>query len=201
MGSTFLLNGPNIKGGTMRYFSYILTLVMGFALGIALFSEDTNVESPEVVIKMIPEAPELNPEIMCLARNIYFEARNESAFGQLAVASVTLNRVDSTKFPNTICEVVHQAKYSKWWAEAHGKKVPVRNQCQFSWYCDGKSDKIFDHKIYEKIYKLAEVAYNTDIDITDGATHYHADYVNPSWASHMKTVAKVDTHIFYKMPQ
>ena len=188
----------------MKLISYTLTLAIGFALGISLFSEDANVEAPETAIELIPaptkfEAPELNHEIICLARNIYFEARNESVYGQLAVASVTLNRVNSAKFPNTVCEVVHQAKYSKWWAEAHGRKVPIKHKCQFSWFCDGKSDEIYDHKTYEKIYNLAEIAYNTDIDITEGATHYHADYVNPDWAAYMKTVAKVDTHIFYKM--
>jgi hypothetical protein len=94
-------------------------------------------------------------ETECLATNIYFEARGESVEGQKAVAFVTLNRVESDKFPNDICSVVYQAKHSRWWAEHRDRLVPIRNQCQFSWYCDGKSDAIRNSYDYKRLYTLA----------------------------------------------
>ncbi len=78
-------------------------------------------------------------EAICLATNIYHEARGESYAGKVAVANVTMNRVTSPKFPNTICDVVYQAQTKENWK---GNTVPKRNKCQFSWYCDGKSDDI-----------------------------------------------------------
>jgi len=189
----------------MRIISYILTLTLGLIAGTSLFEKEPNdVKTIEVELKLTPvvivesKPIALESEIICLARNIYFEARSESITGQTAVASVTLNRVKSNKFPNTICEVVHQAKYSRWWKENHNKDVPVRNKCQFSWYCDGKPDKVYDHNAYKDIYTLAEYMYNEQIDSTDGATHYHANYVSPAWSSQMTMVGVADTHIFYK---
>ena len=78
----------------------------------------------------------------CLADNMYFEARNQSWRGIVAVGMVTLNRVNDKRFPEILCEVVKQGPISKWWLEQKGKIVPIRHKCQFSWYCDGKSDKI-----------------------------------------------------------
>lgn len=122
-----------------------------------------------------------SPEIKCLADNIYFESSNQSEVGQIAVANVTMNRMYSKHFPNTICDVVWEPK-------------------QFSWTHDGKSDVPSDAAKYASIYNLAELVYNHDIpDVTEGATFYHADYVNPPWASAMdEKVAKIDNHIFYR---
>ena len=73
-------------------------------------------------------------EIECMAKNIYFEAAIESTAGQLAVAQVTLNRVKSKHYPNTVCEVVYEGPH-------HASGHPKRDRCQFSWYCDGKMMK------------------------------------------------------------
>ena len=72
----------------------------------------------------------------CLAKNIYFEAKNQPLIGQLAVAIVVMNRVEDHRFPDTVCEVVQQGPTLAW-----TENFPVKNKCQFSWYCDGKSDK------------------------------------------------------------
>ena len=122
-------------------------------------------------------AQEATKQHECLARNIYFEARNEPFAGQFAVAMVTLNRVYDKQFPNSICEVVYQGIH---WASGH----PKRNRCQFSWYCDGKSDVPKNEKAWKKAQEYAYlVLYNRiAIDVTEGATHYHATYVKPSWA-------------------
>jgi len=74
-------------------------------------------------------------QLTCLAKNIYFEARNEPFAGQFAVALVTLNRVNDTAFPDTICKVVYQGIHTT-------DGFPKRDRCQFSWYCDGASDNL-----------------------------------------------------------
>lgn len=127
-------------------------------------------------------------DVKWLAKNVYFEARNQPVAGQIAVIMVTLNRVRSRAFPSTIKEVVTQG----------GTKL---NKCQFSWYCDGKPDIIEDRKAYREAEKLVmEVLGATKFvrDITSGAIFYHADYVKPHWAKHKKRIVKIDKHIFYR---
>ena len=123
--------------------------------------------------------------LQCLAKNIYFEGRNQPWIGQVAIAQVTLNRVKSAAFPSTICEVVKQKK---------------RNICQFSWYCDGKSDQPKDVKDYDKATDVAIQVYSGTIpDVTEGSLWYHATYIRrPFWAYSMKEMVRINEHIFYK---
>ena len=137
----------------------------------------------------------VNPQVACLAQNIYHEARNETTAGMLAVADVTMNRVEAEEFPNTVCEVVYEAPH--YVSKKDGKRYPYRHRCQFSWYCDGKPDTVNNTKKYQAIYILSLYAMESKMDLTDGALFYHADYVNPTWAERMKITAKIDTHIFY----
>jgi spore germination cell wall hydrolase CwlJ-like protein len=138
-------------------------------------------------------------ELTWLAKNVYFEARNQGVAGQLAVAMVTLNRVSDKRYPNTIREVVTQGLTRASWLS--GEQVPIKNKCQFSWYCDGKADTIADWKTFGKIKKLL-LTYmknrSTIIDITEGATHYHADYVMPDWAATKTKTIEIADHIFYR---
>ena len=133
-------------------------------------------------------------EVAWLTKNVYFEARNQGIGGQLAVAMVTINRVLDPRFPNTIEDVVTQAY-------TYRNGVPIRHKCQFSWYCDGKSDKINNWKSYNDIRRLV-VTYlqNRDIifDVTESAVFYHADYVNPSWAKVKEKTIEIEDHIFYR---
>ena len=147
---------------------------------------------PLVVIK--PSYEINNKELACLARNLYHESRSESDLGKLAVAMVVLNRVDSSAFPNNICDVIYQPS-----------RNPTRpKSCQFSWTCDGKPDDIKDMKQYEAILTLSkEILRGRDsiVNVIDGALYYHAVYVNPNWAKYFDKVARIDTHIFYKDKQ
>tara|TARA_R110000868_G_scaffold1081_5_gene8275 strand:+ start:73 stop:465 length:393 start_codon:yes stop_codon:yes gene_type:complete len=129
----------------------------------------------------------ISAALMCMALNVYHESRSENLNGQVAVANVTLNRVADSKWPNDVCSVVEQG-YSK------GK-----HKCQFSWYCDGKSDTPTNSVSWARAVLVAnDVMMGYIPDITEGATHYHAKYVNPYWAkSFTKTVA-IGSHIFYK---
>ena len=141
-------------------------------------------------------------EIACLAKNMYFEARNEGTAGVLAVTNVVLNRVQSDKYPNTICAVIEEAKISKWWLKEKGIKMPIKHQCQFSWFCDGKPDIIKNQYVYNQLYDLSKSIIDSNfknlMDITDGALWYHADYVHPKWAKSFEKTTKIGRHIFYR---
>ena len=132
--------------------------------------------------------------VECLAKNIYFEARNESLAGRMAVGQSTLNRVDSPHFPGNICDVVYQGI-------KHPNGLPKKNKCQYSWWCDGLPDTINNHNSWEESLELARYLTSQKdfiIDITEGAIFYHATYVNPTWAKSFRKTARIDTHIFYR---
>jgi len=132
--------------------------------------------------------------IVCLALNVYHEAKNQSLSGQIAVAEVVMNRVADSRYPNNVCDVVKQGLTYKW-----KPSVPIRNQCQFSWYCDGKSDVAKEKEAWEESLSVAKGVYYGYLDAyLEGATHYHAYYVNPSWAETKTYITRIDDHIFYR---
>jgi len=162
----------------------------------------TNQEAQALEQIVIEDIPYTDNQITCLADNIYHEARGQGKVGWLAVAFVTVNRMNDNRYPDTICGVVHQAPTRESWKK-NGKYYPIRNKCQFSWYCDGKADTIHNKKLYDDIYTFIHYImtpeYQIDyIDITDGATHYHADYVTPAWAETKTKTAEIGDHIFYR---
>ena len=137
-----------------------------------------------------------NNEIYCLAQNIYFESGNQPLAGKIAVTQVVLNRVNHPNYPSTACGVIYQAKMRTNWK---GVEVPVRNQCQFSWFCDGKSDDPVDSPTWLTSLNIARnVVQGAYGDITEGATHYHATSVHPYWADSLNETVIINDHIFYK---
>ena len=137
-----------------------------------------------------------NGERYCMAQNIYFEAANQSFAGKIAVGHVVINRVEDLQFPNDICGVIYQAKTKVNWK---GNVVPIRNQCQFSWYCDGLSDEPVDSVTWIKSLRIADLVLTGEYkDITEGALWYHADYIYPYWADELEEVTQIDNHRFYK---
>jgi len=136
---------------------------------------------------------------ICLALNTYHEAKNQSLVGQIATAQVVMNRVADDRYPNTICEVVKQGPHRPSW-ENPEKEYPVRHRCQFSWYCDGKSDIPKNEKAWRKAQDVAFLVYynKIDLDVTEGATHYHATYVKPAWARTKTRTTRIEKHIFYR---
>ena len=132
-------------------------------------------------------------EVECLALNIYHEARNQPLVGKLAVAEVTLNRVKDDRFPNNICGVVYQGYY-------YTNNNPIKHKCQFSWWCDGKSDRPRDKKAWEESMRLASYVQSglfDNIEVVNGSTHYHAVYVSPYWTKMKKKVKVIADHVFY----
>ena len=129
-------------------------------------------------------------EISCLVEALYFESRGESFSGQLAVGTVILNRVQHNRFPDTICEVVHAGHYKN----GH----PIKNRCSFSYYCDGKPERVED---LDAEARSADVAFflmeGGRLSGLNKSLHYHATYVNPKWNRDYKRLMQVGNHIFY----
>jgi spore germination cell wall hydrolase CwlJ-like protein len=137
--------------------------------------------------KVVAQRRVRQAEENCLARAVYFEARSESALGQMAVAKVILNRVKAPGYPKSICGVVYQGSHR-------------RNSCQFSFACDGQADDVRQPEAWAQSKHIAKRAIDGDKAVAakmQGALFYHADYVKPKWARSMRKVMKVGRHIFY----
>lgn len=131
-------------------------------------------------------AAEGDAEWKCLAEALYFEARGETVKGQFAVAEVIMNRVKSSRFPDTLCGVIRQGT---------GRKY----QCQFTYTCDGHKEVIREKRAYERVSKVARAVIDgTSGSLTDGATHYHTTAVSPKWARVYKRTTRIGVHIFYR---
>ncbi len=132
-------------------------------------------------------APDVRQEVECLALTIYFEARGEPDEGKIAVGHVVMNRASHPLFPHKVCEVVQQG----------GEKLRFR--CQFTWWCDGRSDQPREWRAWQRSKALARRIYwDYSEDPTAGALWYHADYVTPSWRNSLAPGPKIGRHIFYR---
>lgn len=132
-------------------------------------------------------------EIKCLALNIYHEARGEPESGQLAVATVTMNRVKSEKYPDDVCRVVYQ----RGWSSKLQRFISA-----FSWTDYDSVSQVIpkENEAWRNAYAIAEKVYreNQISDKTKDALFYHANYVTPAWASEKTKIAKIGRHIFYR---
>ncbi len=139
------------------------------------------------------ELEKLFPQVQCMALNVYYEARGSNLADKAAVADVVLNRVNDSRYPDTVCGVVKQGLQ-----DANGNML--RDKCQFSWYCDGKHDRPQDADRWVEAQSIAWniVEENKFRGITEGSTHYHATYVNPRWAKTLQLVGRIGAHIFYR---
>lgn len=125
-------------------------------------------------------------EDLCLAKAVYFEARGEPLIGQVAIAEVVLNRIVDSRYPNTACGVVFQNQHR-------------RHKCQFSFACDGQSDRPRHTRSWEKALKVVALVMDGERSgIAKRATHYHATYVTPRWSAHLSKLGQVGSHIFYR---
>ena len=139
------------------------------------------------------ELEKLFPQVQCMALNVYYEARGSNLADQAAVADVVMNRVNDSRYPDTICGVVKQGLQ-----DANGNMR--RNKCQFSWYCDGKHDRPQDEDRWAEAQMIAWNLVEEDKfrGITESAIHYHATYVKPRCASTLQLVGRIGAHIFYR---
>lgn len=123
----------------------------------------------------------------CLTEALYFEARGETLKGQFAVAEVIMNRVDSPRFPNSVCGVVNQGT---------GRK----HACQFSYTCDGLPEHVAEPAAWARVGKVAKAVITEQVphQLTSGATFYHTTAVSPRWARSFVNTAQIGVHMFYK---
>ena len=132
---------------------------------------------------------EVEQQLDCLALNIYHEARGEPSEGKLAVGHVVMNRVADRRFPGSVCAVVRQGGFKRRW------------RCQFTWWCDGRSDDPNELAAWEdSLYYARKVLWRATEDPTRGALWYHADHVAPAWRKQKVEGPKIGKHIFYTSP-
>ena len=115
----------------------------------------------------------------CLARNVYYEARGETAAGQYAVAEVTMNRKASPFYPKTVCEVVYQREAFSW-----TDSIDLETPAGPAWK---RAQKVAD-----------EVYYQRQPPTMSGVLHFHAVYVQPDWSKERRRVARIGRHVFYR---
>lgn len=131
-------------------------------------------------------APEGGAEWQCLTEALYFESRGESLEGQVAVAEVILNRVDSPLYPRTVCGVVKQRG---------------GGGCQFSYVCNGRTHRMREHDAADLAGRIARAMLDgAPRLLTDGATHFHTRSVRPRWAKRFAHTASIGAHVFYRQP-
>jgi spore germination cell wall hydrolase CwlJ-like protein len=171
-----------------KSFSGKAAIIVGCSVAALAAATPSSAESPVVKPSNVISISqiELNDEVNCLAQNIYFEARSEPVDGMLAVGHVVLNRVASKKFPDSVCKVVRQGGERR------------LNRCQFSWWCDGRSDEPRNKVSWNASRLIAWFVYNGQtVDPTGGALWYHAEYVKPYWRTAFVTGPQIGRHIFY----
>jgi len=156
-----------------------------------MLQEVTKDDLPNVINKFVtPDA------VKCMALNIYHEARSEPLVSKLAIADVVLNRTKDVRSPDTICAVVYESLQDT-------PGYIYNAKCQFSWYCDGKSDEPKENAAWQEALNLAK---NILVDsygrgISEGATHYHRyDIRPPAWTKNKEVVlvGRIGAHIFYR---
>jgi N-acetylmuramoyl-L-alanine amidase len=166
-------------------------IVLLSALSIGTTNPAHSQENTDVLWELVAAKEALDSELVkqlrCLAKNIYFEARGEPEKGKIAVAQVTVNRVNDPRFPDTVCEVVNQrTKDSR----------TNRIVCQFSWTC--KPIQRVDLELYYQSYEIAKrVLLNGErISNISNAVNFHSVRINPGWT--LTRVATVGNHVFYR---
>lgn len=167
-------------------------LLMGLVVGQARGGDETPISQGQ--------------ELYCMAEAIYFESGNQPFVGKMAVAEVILNRVQHIGYPDTVCDVVHQGPVRESWKTKQNPDLPdsdrmyypIKWKCQFTYYCDGKSDEITESETWEESLSAAYLMYDGRVTVAEGATHYHATYVKPHWASQLRKVVQIEDHVFYK---
>jgi N-acetylmuramoyl-L-alanine amidase len=163
--------------------------IRSLAIGIALMSLTGCLSHAPTVTKTArippPATPVNSNATHCLSLAMYWEARGEGRRGMMAVGSVVLNRVQSHQFPNSICSVVYEG----------GEKPP----CQFSWWCDGKSDRPRNRSQWLAAQDVSETLLsNASSDPTGGALFFHSASIRSPWHRTRDRTAKIGNHIFYR---
>ena len=153
-----------------------------------------------LVFSIFSLADNYDDQTICLAQNIYHEARGEIVEGQIAVSNVVINRVKSKQFPNDICSVVYQRNQIEI-IDRILKILRIPRLCQFSWVCDLRPNSIDDSASWKNIQTLAQkIVQGEHYDLTNGATHFYnpKKVPTPQWANVLTKTTVIGNHHFYK---
>jgi len=166
------------EGGLKSITRYLLAPVLaGLALAVAagpVWGQELELDGT------LP----LTDPLVCLARTIYFEAGGQSEAEMAAVGYVVMNRVKGSAFPDDVCAVIRQG----------GEAGP----CQFSWWCDGRSDIATDRTEYDRVVEVARgILAGTTKDPTNGANMFHNLGASPSWAKVAELRGQIGDQLFY----
>ena len=168
----------------------ISILVPGAVIWFAVINQlsDARAHAQYRLVAEVTPLVVVERELECMTRNIYYEAATEPVEGKLAVAQITMNRVASDRFPDSVCEVVYQKT-----------RFSDRTVCQFSWYCDGSAQR---RRVQESLWLESRAAAKKvmfegwRLPSLERSMFYHADYVNPRWR--LDRVVQIGRHIFYQ---
>lgn len=177
-----------VKVGLRRLLKVVL-IAFGLLIALKCIGYATDLRSASLGNDEIGRSGrDVQKQLQCMAKNIYWEAASEPFEGKVAVAQVTMNRMESGKFPVSVCGVVYQKNI-----------MYDRVVCQFSWFCEANN---VTKPIYPKIYKESEevakmvMLEGLRLPALKEAMYYHADYVHPKWDK--PKITQIGRHIFYK---
>ena len=177
---------------SLRIIMFALVTMLSVQMVTAVTEKRFVANTPEskiVISSLVSSVGDIDRQLRCLTRNVYFEAGNEPPEGKIAVAQITVNRLSDGRFGDDICAVVH-AKNS----------FTDRIMCQFSWLCDGSEKR---RTIKNEMWNESEVAAKKvllegfRLPSLGDALYFHATYVNPQWRN-LERVATIGNHVFYK---
>jgi spore germination cell wall hydrolase CwlJ-like protein len=184
-GTTPAVAAPAAQGSTTAMSERTRNLDAAMTPPAMVVTRENELEPRQIYAGLIkPE--NMAREQRCLAEVVYFEARSEAEDGRAAIAQVVLNRVKSGVYPGSVCGVVYQNRHRKL-------------ACQFTFACEGKPLRVTESEPWEAAVRIAREVYAGKIYIVEvgDATHYHADYVLPTWAKKLKKMDVIGRHIFY----
>jgi len=179
---------------SVQFIMYSMVAVLSISLVYSVVNQklkslnDLDFSSVSTIKEYRAELKDRERKLMCMTKNVYWEAASEPAEGKLAVAQVVMNRVESGKFPADPCQVIMQKNV-----------IYEKVLCQFSWYCEeNHKSKPVHQKLWNESMEASKMVLVDGFRIPElkDALYYHADYVNPQW--NKKKVTKIGRHIFYK---
>ncbi len=221
-----MLPNPNPLIRVLMFLSMVVVLLFYAAQSVAAEPTATLTSKAKLILEQQLDSSKVKhkfrSDVICLAENIYFEARAESVSGKAAVANVTKNRVQDKRWPDTYCAVVQQGPKRESWktkqhanlADADRVYYPRKHRCQFSWYCDGEADVIWANYNNGKLIEMNAKAWRDSMQVaiwtmgvgsitikdnTKGAVYYYAhNLVYPSWAETKQYLGVLGNHTFMK---
>jgi spore germination cell wall hydrolase CwlJ-like protein len=183
-------SNQNSGGNEMDTIFRTLALLVALIIPMVLVSLALDIRRQSIQDHALPgiSISDIDRQVECMTRNIYYEASHEPAEGKIAVAQVVMNRVASSNFPNDPCQVINQKTVF------HSRVV-----CQFTWLCDGSVNRrAINPALWDESRQAAKkvLLEGFRLPSLENALFYHADYVNPRWR--LDEVARIGRHIFYK---